>query len=59
MKTNMKHGDILFGAIGTSATFGLAQVNLILGCIAGVMTVIVMGIKLKKEWKHRNDDKEL
>ena len=57
MKTNMKHGDILFGAIGTSVTFGLAQFNLILGCIAGVMTVIVMSIKLRKEWKHRNDDK--
>ena len=53
----MKHGDILFGTIGTSATFGLSLVNLTLGCIAGVMTVIVMGIKLKKEWKHRNDKK--
>ena len=51
---NMKHGDILFGAIGTSATFGLAQVNQILACIAGVMTIIVMGVKLRKEWKSRN-----
>ena len=53
----MKHGDILFGAIGTSATFGLAQVNQVLACIAGVMTVVVMGIKLTKEWKNRNDKK--
>ena len=52
---NMKHGDILFGAIGTSATFGLAQVNQILACIAGVMTIIVMGVKLRKEWKSRNE----
>ena len=50
----MKHGDILFGARGTSATFGLAQVNQILACIAGVMTIIVMGVKLRKEWKSRN-----
>lgn len=51
----MKHGDILFGTIGTTATFGLSLINLTLGCIAGVMTVLVMGIKLKKEWKNRND----
>lgn len=57
MKT-MKHGDILFGAIGTSATFGLAQVNLILGCVAGVMTCIVMTIKLRKEWKNKDNDKD-
>ena len=54
---NMRHGDILFGAIGTSATFGLAQVNQVLACIAGVMTVVVMGIKLTKEWKNRHDKK--
>jgi hypothetical protein len=52
---NMKHGDILFGTIGTTATFGLSLINLTLGCIAGVMTCVVMGIKLKKEWKNRND----
>ena len=52
---NMKHGDILFGAIGTSATFGLAQFNQILACIAGVMTIIVMAVKLRKEWKSRNE----
>ena len=56
MKTKiMKHGDILFGAIGTSATFGLAQFNQILACIAGVMTIIVMAVKLRKEWKSRNE----
>lgn len=56
MKTqNMKHGDILFGTIGTTATFGLTLVNLTLGCIAGVMTVVVMAIKLRKEWKNRNE----
>ena len=51
----MKHGDILFGTIGTSATFGLAQFNQVLACIAGVLTIIVMSVKLLKEWKSRNE----
>ena len=50
----MKSGDIIFGAIGTTATFGLAQVNLFLGCIAGLLTCCVMAMKLCKEWRDRN-----
>lgn len=51
----MKHGDILFGTIGTTATFGLTLVSLTLGCIAGTMTVVVMALKVRKEWKNRNE----
>jgi hypothetical protein len=51
----MKHGDIVFGTVGTAGTFGLGTVNLWLGCVAGVLTVGVMAIRLRREWKHRND----
>lgn len=54
----MRHGDIAFGAIGTAGTFTLAHVNLLLGCIAGALTVGVMLLRLRKEWKHRNDPPE-
>jgi hypothetical protein len=50
----MKHGDIVFGAVGTAGTFTLAQINVALGCVAGVLTVAVMLFKLKKEWRDRN-----
>lgn len=50
----MKSGDIIFGAVGTGATFGLAQFNLWLGCIAGLLTCSVMTLKLCKEWRDRN-----
>lgn len=50
----MKHGDVLFGAVGTVGTFGLAQFNLLLGCVAGLLTVAVMGMKARKEWRDRN-----
>jgi hypothetical protein len=55
MKRIMKHGDIVFGTVGTAGTFGLGTVNLWLGCVAGVLTVGVMAIRLRREWKHRND----
>ena len=50
----MNNNDIAFGFIGTSATFGLSQINLVLGCAAGVLTIAVMIIRLRKEWRNRN-----
>lgn len=50
----MKHGDIVFGVVGTTSTFGLGTINAVLGCIAGVLTVAVMLFKLRKEYRDRN-----
>jgi hypothetical protein len=47
--------DIIFGAVGTAATFGLSEVNLALGFMAGVLTVTILCFKLRREWLHRND----
>lgn len=46
--------DITFGAAGTIGTVGLSQINLMLGFLAGVLTVAVMLLRLRKEWKDRN-----
>ena len=51
----MKNGDIVFGTLGTVGTITLAQFNAILACGAGLLTVGVMGLRLRREWKHRND----
>lgn len=50
----MKHGDIVFGTVGTAGTFTLAQFNTLLGCAAGILTVAVMVFKLRREWIDRN-----
>jgi hypothetical protein len=54
----MKHGDVLFGAVGTASTFGLGTINALLGCAAGVLTIAVLVFRLRREWIHRNDKPE-
>jgi len=54
MNTNMKHGDIIFGAIGTTSTALLSQINVVLACAAGVLTVGVMALKFRREWRNRD-----
>ena len=56
MTARMKHnGDLFFGALGTSLSFGLGSLNLALGCTAGALTVFVMLLRARREWRHRND----
>lgn len=47
--------DVIFGTAGTAATFGLGFVNVAAGCIAGVLTVGILILRLRREWIHRND----
>jgi hypothetical protein len=47
-------GDAFIGLIGTAGTFTLANFNVLLGCIAGLMTCCYMGLKLKKEYRDRD-----
>lgn len=58
----MKHGDIILGTVGSTATFTLGALNFWLGIAAGVLTVSVMSVRLirellkfRRDWKHRND----
>ena len=41
------------GLSGTLATFGLAGLDSLLGCIAGGITIIYMGVKLYQELKKK------
>lgn len=50
----MKHGDIVFGTIGTLGTITLTQFNAMLAFAAGILTVGVMALKFRREWKSRN-----
>jgi hypothetical protein len=50
----MKHGDIIFGTVGTISTGILSTINIILAFIAGSLTVFVMVLRARREWKHRN-----
>lgn len=47
--------DIIFGTAGTALTFGLSAVNVFLGFGAGVLTVLILALKLRREWLHRDD----
>lgn len=50
----MDNRDIVFGVVGTTTSLTLSQVNVGLGCLAGLLTVAVMGLRLRKEWRNRN-----
>ena len=41
------------GMAGTAATFGLGTVNEIVGIVAGVATIIFMGIKIFQETRKK------
>jgi len=47
--------DVMFGTVGTVLTFMFNAINPFLGFIAGVLTVVVLCFKLRREWLHRND----
>jgi len=46
--------DVIFGTAGTAGTITLSQINAYLAFMVGVLTVIVMTIRLRREWKNRN-----
>lgn len=50
----MKKFDVIFGTAGTTATLTLNQINSILALVAGLLTVGVMFLRLRREWKNRN-----
>ena len=41
--------DSIVGAIGTIATFGLSELNLVVAITAGVLTCIYMGMSIFKD----------
>jgi hypothetical protein len=47
--------NVLFGTIGTATTFLASHFNYALGCFAGMLTVGILLIRIRKEWRHRNE----
>ena len=43
----------ILGMSGTVATFGLAHLDDLFGCIAGIITIVYMGRKLYQELKKK------
>lgn len=52
MKRNF---DLLFGAAGSGGALWLTHINVCLGIMVATVTLAIMLIRLRKEWKHRND----
>ena len=51
----MKHGDVMLGAAGSVATFVASHFNEFLGSCVGLVSLAVMLLRLRREWKHRNE----
>jgi len=47
--------SVLLGTIGTAATFILSHFDKVLAIAAGILTVALLLLKLRREWRHRND----
>lgn len=55
MTLRMKHHwDLVVGSLGTVGALTLSQVNGLLAFATGAITLIVMVLKLRKEWLNRN-----
>lgn len=50
-----KHTDVCFGFVMTAVTWTVSHFNEIVGACIGVTSLAVMIIRLRREWKHRND----
>lgn len=53
-----KHWDVLFGAGGIATTLTLTQFNQMLACAAGLVTLFVLVMRARREWRHRNKPPE-
>lgn len=51
-----KHWDVYFGVGGTVGSITLGQVNAVLGTVTMILTLGVMALRLRREWKSRNKD---
>ncbi len=57
MKPYGKNWDLIFGAGGFAGTITLDQVNKVLACAVGLLTVLILIFRLRREWKYRNSRK--
>ena len=59
MTHRMKHWDAIFATVGMGGT--LATVNTLLATVIATLTILMLALRLRKEWNNRNkppdDDK--
>lgn len=55
-RVKMKNLDVAIGAV--VAGFSLAQLNVLIGIICGTITAGILALRLRREWRHRNDPPE-
>jgi len=46
--------DLLVGVAGTVTTWGFAEANAVVAFLAGVLTLILLGFRVRREWLRRN-----
>lgn len=51
----MKHRDIILESLATGLLWLLTNVDKAAATVAGLLTVGIIAIRLRKEWRHRND----
>lgn len=54
MLPKMKHWDIALGTGGTLATITLGGVNVALATVSGLLTIFILAVRARREWRNRN-----
>ena len=47
--------NIVFGTVGTLVTFIASHFDYAVACACGTVTLAILCVRFRKEWKHRND----
>ena len=53
-----QYWDVMFGVSGAITTLSLTLVNQLLAFCAGVVTLLILGLRLRREWQHRDKPPE-
>ena len=53
--TKIINHNAILGIVGTSASFILSHYDKALAGIAAILTIGILCIRIRKEWRHRND----
>ena len=56
VKPMSKHWDTIFGTTMAAGTITLAHINTAIGISVGLVSLFIVIIRARKEWKNRNRD---
>lgn len=55
MSEQHKYTDVIFGYMASAVTFLAGHINDILALSIGISSLAVMVLRLRKEWRHRDE----